>query len=475
MKHLAVCLAAALWAVLSAGVVPVRAADDSRDDPAGGSGKSLTVSDNKRFLVKPDGSPFFYLGDTAWELFHRLNREEAELYLRDRADKGYTVIQAVVLAEFGGLTEPNPYGHLPLKDKDPTKPVEDYFKHVDYVVDKAASLGLWTAMLPTWGDKVNKKWGQGPEIFTPQNAEVFGEYLGRRYKDRPIIWMLGGDRPVENDRHREVWRAMARGLKKGDGGRHLVTYHTQGGQSSSATLHDEPWLDFNTLQSGHGQKNNANYEMIRKDYERRPTKPCMDAEPCYDNHPVRQKKEQGWFDEYDVRKAAWWALFAGAHGHTYGCHDVWQMYVKGKKNLTDARTGWQEAIKLPASRQVGYARALLESRPYLTRIPDQGIIKSDVGKGGDHVQATRDSEGSYALVYVPSGKAVTVDLAKINGPVRAWWLNPRDGTSRPAGEFKNDGPREFTPPQVERGAVGNDWVLVLDEAARNFPPPGAKR
>ena len=87
--------------------------------PAQGAPPRLKVSENRRFLVYEDGRPFFYLGDTAWELFHRLNREEADRYLQDRARKGFTVIQAVALAELDGLDDPNPYGHLPLLDNDP--------------------------------------------------------------------------------------------------------------------------------------------------------------------------------------------------------------------------------------------------------------------------------------------------------------------------------------------------------------------
>jgi hypothetical protein len=433
---------------------------------------SLKVSENKRFLVRDDGTPFFYLGDTAWELFHRLTREEAEMYLTDRASKGFTVIQAVALAEFGGLTDPNRYGHLPLVDKDPTKPVEEYFQHVDWVVDRANQLGLVVALLPTWGDKVNKKWGQGPEIFVPQNAGPFGEYLGRRYKNKGVIWMLGGDRAVEKPEQLEVWRAMAAGLKKGDGGRHLITYHTQGGQSSSLKLHDEPWLDFNTFQSGHGQKNNANWDMLRKDYDRKPTKPCLDAEPNYENHPVRGKKEQGWFDEYDVRKAAYWSLFAGACGHTYGCHDVWMMYVKGEKNLADARTGWRDAIKLPGATQVGYARKLIESRPQLARVPDQSLVVGDPGKGGQHVQATRDDAGTYAFVYFPTRREVTVDTTKLKGPLRAAWFNPRTGKAAVVDQrVAADKPASFEPPKAEDGSVGDDWVLILDSAGKNYPLP----
>ena len=95
----------------------------------------LKISENRRFIVREDGTPFFYLGDTGWELFHRLNREEATQYLTNRAQKGFTVIQAVVLAQLGGLTVPNPCGDLPLANGDPAKPNEAYFRHVDFIVN----------------------------------------------------------------------------------------------------------------------------------------------------------------------------------------------------------------------------------------------------------------------------------------------------------------------------------------------------
>jgi hypothetical protein len=235
-----------------------------------------------------------------------------------------------------------------------------------------------------------------------------------------------------------------------------------GEQSSSKYVHDEPWLDFNTLQSGHGRKNNVSYEMIRKDYERKPTKPCMDSEPNYENHPERSVKNGGWFDDYDVRKVCYWDLFAGAAGHTYGCHDIWMMWDKGKnKNLADARTGWRDAIKLPGSNHVGIAKKLMLSKPFLTRIPDQSLIVGDAGKGGDHVQATRDERGTYAMVYIPSGKPVTVDLTKLKAKtINASWFDPRTGKSRQMDvPFKNGSPQEFKPPATE---AERDWVLVLE-------------
>jgi hypothetical protein len=431
----------------------------------------LKVSDNRRFLVREDGAPFFYLGDTAWELFHRLSREEADRYLQDQADKRFTVIQAVVLAEFDGLTEPNPYGHVPLFENDPARPNDAYFEHVDYIVDRAASLGMYIGMLPTWGDKVNKKWGAGPEGFTPENAAVYGEFLGRRYRDKPILWIVGGDRPVENERHIAVWRAMAAGLKRGEDGRHLMTFHPNGRHTSAEWFHDEPWLDFNMLQSGHAYKDLENYAMIAGDYARSPTKPCLDGEPRYEDHPVRQRPEEGWFDAYDVRKAAYWALFAGAHGHTYGCHDIWQFWQPGRRPVTQARTPWKEALSLPGAAQMQHARKLLLSRPFLDRLPDQSLLASDPGTGSDHVQATRAQDGSYAFIYSASGGPFTVDMNKLAGStIQAYWYDPRAGTATPAGEFARAGTREWTPPS---NGPGHDWVLVLDDAAKEYSAPGS--
>src|SRR5262249_40509194 len=125
----------------------------------------LKVTENRRYLQYENGKPFFYLGDTAWELFHRLNREDATRYLTNRAQKGFTVIQAVILAQLGGLTVPNPYGDLPLVDGDPARPNEAYFRHVDFIVNKAEELGLSVGMLPTWGSH----WALGKAAFTPAN------------------------------------------------------------------------------------------------------------------------------------------------------------------------------------------------------------------------------------------------------------------------------------------------------------------
>jgi hypothetical protein len=437
--------------------------------------RSLRVSDNKRFLLRHDGSPFFYLGDTAWELFHRCDREEADFYLADRATKGFTVIQAVALAERNGLRDPNSYGHAPLENDDPTKPLEPYFTHVDYVVDKANNLGLFIGMLPTWGDKYNKRQGIGPEVFTPENARTFGHFMGQRYRDRDIIWILGGDRPLETEHHLGIISAMAEGIEAGDGGRHLIAFHPPGGETSARYVHAEPWLDFHMIQSGH-VRDRDNYNMIDRDCRLLPTRPCIDAEPGYEDHPNSFNPERGWLDQHDVRKSLYWCLFAGGCGYTYGCHDIWQNWQPGREPITWARTPWKEAVHLPASGQVQHARWLLESRPYESRVPDQSLLKSDNSRPEDHVRCTRCADRSYAMVYIPSSQRVTIDLAKVAAPggrIVGWWYNPRTGEATRAGEHANEGTREFYTPNTDQ--TGRDWVLVLDDARRNFPPPGTRK
>jgi hypothetical protein len=444
----------------------------------------LTVSENKRFLVYEDGKPFFYLGDTAWELFHRLNREEADKYLENRGTKGFTVIQAVALAELDGLNDPNAYGHRPLVDNDPNRPDvkeganNDYWDHVDYIVHKAESVGLVIGLLPSWGDKWNKgTWGAGPEIFTPENARGYGEWLGSRYKEKALIWILGGDRPIRNDSDKEIIRSMALGLRKGDGGSHLITFHPPGGEGSSKWLHNEEWFDFNMRQNGHAD--DAPYaNRILSDYYLSPIKPVFDGEPIYEDHPVAfNAKERGHSIAADVRRPLYWDLFAGAFGHTYGHHSVWQMYAPKRKPINGPLMPWDKAIDQPGAAQMQYGRKLLESRPFLTRVPDDSIIVPHTvatavpGSGLKRMVATRDTAGTYAMIYTPAGRSFRVKMNTIKGgKVIAWWFNPRDGKAERAGEFENKDEREFTPP--DKGEM-LDWVLVLDDASKNYPVPGS--
>lgn len=426
----------------------------------------LRVSDNHRYLVYEDGSPFFWLGDTAWELFHRLDSQQADRYLRVRAEQGFTVIQAVVLAELDGLKDPNANGDLPLLNMDPSRPNEAYFRHVDQIVNKAASLGLYIAMLPTWGDKVNKaSWGKGPEIFDSRTARAFGKYLGARYRHQwNIVWVLGGDRNPRGAGDIAIWRAMAAGIIEGVGhpDSALVTFHPQphDGGGSSTWFHHDDWLDFNMHQTGHC-KDQPIYDRIAHDYALQPPKPTLDGEPLYEDHPICFNAQKfGISGSDDIRKDFYWDLFAGAFGVTYGCHDVWQMYMPGKAPINGAARYWFDALRLPGAEQMRYVKKLMLSRPFLTRIPDPSLIRGNQLKDSTYCIGSRDAEGRYAFIYTPTGKVLEIQTGSLQGRrLRVSWYNPRSGVFTWAGKRKKAPVMSFTPPSSGKG---QDWVLVLD-------------
>ncbi len=444
----------------------------------------LKVSPNQRFLVQADGKPFFYLADTAWELFHRLNRKQILEYLDIRAKQRFNVIQAVALAEFGGLTDPNAYGSLPLIDRDPAKPAitsgsnpnkpaeYDYWDHVDYAVDQANQRGIYVALLPTWGAWVTKGRNDMP-VFTVQNAQSYGEFLGKRYGKKGIIWLLGGDRSA--DGVEDIWRAMAKGIAIGVSGKEdydavLMSFHPRGGGSSSAWFHDDAWLDFNMHQTGHGLAPISQpWARITKDYERTPVKPVMDGEPLYEDHPLAfRSKDNGYSFDAHIRQRAYWDVFSGAFGHTYGNHAMWQFYQQpGRKPVNGPLFVWTEAIHRPGAAQMQLVRALIESRPFLSRVPDQSLVENAL-EGSDYISATRGD--GYLFIYSAQGRKFTAKLGKISGDhVKAYWYSPRDGTSIEMETMPNQGTHEFVPPSE---GFGSDWVLVLDDAKRQFPAPG---
>lgn len=434
----------------------------------------LYIMPDKRNITRGDGKPFFWLGDTAWELFHRLTREETDFYLKRRAEQGFTVIQAVALAELNGLTQPNQYGQLPLKNNDPAQPNELYFQHVDYAINKAASLGLVTGLLPTWGDKFNKKWGAGPEIFTAENARIYGEWIGKRYKGKPVVWIMGGDRNPETEKHFAIIRAMAEGIRAGTGGTQLMTFHPMGPGNSAAFFHKDTWLSFNMVQSGHEAKNLKNYVSQRQNYALFPVKPTLDGEPRYEDIPVNFKAENDYFGPHDVRQAAWWSLLSGACGHTYGNNNVWQMYDANKNPaVIAARTDWRRAVDQEGARQMGYLRKLYESHPWNQLIPEQALLKGDNPGDAGYQMAALGENKDFLFAYTPTGRTLKVDMTKLTAPALvAYWFNPRDGVSVKIGDVKNDGVQDFKPPI---SCPTCDWVLVVDDVTKPWAGYGLKK
>ncbi|MFZ5828535.1 MAG: glycoside hydrolase family 140 protein [Planctomycetota bacterium] len=449
---------------------------------------ALKVSDNGRFLMTTDGKPFFWLGDTAWHMFGKSSRDETELqpsaalYFRRRAEQGFNVIQSVLVRESDQGVEPNADGHLPFVDDDWSRPLvkqgpeNDFWDHIGWCLAEAAANGLYVAVLPMWLNSVPT--GHAME-HDPQVAYRYGHFLGTRYGRLPhIVWTMGGDpwtkgRNVDVPSRKKLVQALAEGIADGAAGtdaydgqadwsRVFMTFHPRGGNhSSSEQLHEEPWLDINMIQTT-TRFSFSNWQTVSKDYALEPPKPTLDAEVAYEDSLSLNKKEpqDRRIRPWDVRRAAYWAVFAGACGHTYGHRSYIGWIRKGETYRYGAHIPWYESLDAPGARQMIHLRRLMEAHSLFDRIPDQSLISGDPGKGDDHLQATRASDGSYAMVYSPRGKAISVDMSKLAGVgVQAYWFDPRTGERKSAGRKTAEGVESFAPPTQ---GDGNDWVLLLE-------------
>lgn len=424
----------------------------------------LQVSADGHFIQKSDGSQFFWLADTAWALFNGTSNADVDYYIQARADQEFTVTQAVLYNP--DAFRANAFGQPIFLNNNPATPNPAYFDHVDYTLDKAQSAGMYVAVLPTWGDGVEAN--DSRKVFNTSNAFTYGQWLGQRYANQAnIIWALGGDWNANTSEFQAVWTALANGLRAGDGGKHLITYHPAGGQTSSNFFpQNSAVLDFNTIQSGHN-RDSANYNLVAGDYALSPAKPTIDSEPNYEEIPNGLNPNGVPLDDYDVRKKTYWALFAGAFGAAYGNFGVY-----GFTNDTDfGAKPWKDALNDPGANQMKYAKRLLLSRPYLGRVPDQSLVTTGTLSGTDHIQATRGGDGSYALIYSASGQSFTVDLTRLSGTtITATWYNPRTGQATGIADVqKSLGTKAFTPPTT---GSAQDWVLVLDDKSKNYFTPG---
>jgi hypothetical protein len=455
----------------------------------------VNVSPNRRYL-EHDGKPFFYLADTAWKLFTAPSESEAQNYFRVRRDQGFSVIMPVLATERARGEEGE---QSALVDDDPDRPNEEYFAKVDRYVEYANGLGLWMALLPAWGSYVvggaRGARGDAP-VFDEASGRRYGAYVGRRYKDKNVIWVNGGDKSANDPGHRAVWRAIAEGLGEGDpglrDGTRVMTWHPPGlrpdpkvSGSSALWFHDDDWLDFTMLQTGLRFLEEDLCARYVAEYTREPTKPFLDGETRYENSrrnfalPPTGPKIQA----RHVRQAAHYAMLCGALGHTYGCRDAWSFYVPTDAPPTrGVDMHWKDALHLKGVEQLRHWRRLFEDEcPWFRLSPDLSTIGWNVGpNGGDQNEGalvTRGAwdgtgnirtpaavadDGSFAVLYLPEQMPVWVDLSKLAGDeIEATWLDPRTGTRRFVGRYTDKSEVRLLP----RGAEDEpDWVLILRTA-----------
>jgi hypothetical protein len=424
----------------------------------------LAVSSNGHFLVREDGTPFFWLGDTGWFLSTR-SPEEVRLYMEDRAAKGFNVIQMMTIRTSMRTREltKNYRGDLPFDDLNPVQFNENYWQHVDFIVDEAARNGLYIALFSMWGRDVDSLFPD-PD----RNNYLYTSTLAQRYRDRShVLFAVCG----EYEKIRDDWetdsqitdhqrnqiRRLAQGMDDHRESHNLMTIHPI--FTSSRDFHDDSWLDFNMQQTwGHII---PDIKRIREDFHRLPTKPVLNGEPGYEN------RSQDDCPAWHLRLEGYWSVFSGAFGFTYGADKIWRF-----------APGWEEALDYPGAGQMRHLRALMESRSCLDHIPDPDILTSDPGSMSKekptYCVATRAQDGSFLFVYTPRGNGFEVDMTKLSGTqVYGWWYSPRDGlcydteerpTDRPFGSYPVQATRRFSPPSPS--GEGRDWVLILEDSAK---------
>lgn len=437
----------------------------------------LHVSDKK--ILKEDGSIFFYTADTAWELFHKLSFDEAKMFIDNRAAKGFNVIQAVAVAELDGLHTPTvATNDLPFSNLETMEINEAYFDYVKKVISYANSKGIFIALVPMWGSYFvsNPEWGgKVAPIFDAQKAFNYVNYLASVVKDLDVIWILGGDRPYLTDESRAVMENMAKAVRGQCGNNQLVTAHTQGGRSIYDMLDGAQWLDFVTWQSGHMGDCYPSWRNTKEDYSRIPL-PVLDAEPCYESHPIMNefafsRMDRGSrFTDFHVRRTAYWSVFSGGCGITYGCYGIWQMRNPKDENkeipesaasayANDQIPYWYDSLDFPGSRQMGYLRKFIESLPNATTIyPDDSLILSDNSAGEMHCAALTNKEHDFIAVYVPGKTKLCVDISSFDRKgFNIYWYDPRYNIKNNL-EANSSETMFFT---ISSPLSGDDFVLLL--------------
>lgn len=434
----------------------------------------LQISANHRYFTT-NGKPFFWLGDTGWLLFAKLKRGEAEQYLDTRSKQGFNVIQVMVVHD---SKEVNAYGDSALTHKKIDQPKVtpgntfgkgneyDYWDHIDWIISRAAAKGIYVALVPVWGSVVKEG------HINPVQAKIYADFLAKRYRHHSnIIWMNGGDIPGTDSL--KTWEAIGHTLHRLDPD-HLITFHPRGRTQSSTWFHNDAWLSFNCFQSGHRNyaqdtsKKDLNYgednwKYVDVDYHKTPIKPTLDAEPSYENIPygLHDTTLPRW-KAADVRRYAYWSVFAGGCGFTYGNNDVMQMHKPGdpaKHVSYGSKNYWYQSINDPGAREMVYLKKLLLSHPYFERVPDQSLIAGGQGERYNRLLATRGK--NYAFIYTYNGREMQINAERLAGSkLKASWYNPRDGKITVIGTFNKAKMLKFNPPGQQKD--GNDWVLIID-------------
>ncbi len=346
---------------------------------------------------------------------------------------------------------------------------EAFWEHCDAILEMAKELGLYIGLLPAWGSLVKNQY------ITEDNIEEYADFLAGRYGAYPnVIWILGGD--IRGTDGLGVYNRFGRRVKEKTTNQ-LIGFHPFGRTSSSFWFHKEPWLDFNMFQSGHRRydqvtlgewdDNNGkegwfgedNWKYVKRDLSYSIKKPTVDGEPSYEWIPQGlHNPEEPYWQASDVRRYAYWSVFQGAMGHTYGDNAVMQFYNSWEEpGSYGVKELWTEAIHHEGSCQMKHLVDLMESVDFQNGAPLEQLLEEQ--KEGYHYIAVFAGE-TYIFCYSYLGETFTLNLEGYKGKkLMASWYDPASGVYSPFGKLLA-GKNTFSP--VKKYSNGNDWVLRID-------------
>jgi len=396
----------------------------------------VKISPNHRYFVDQNDQPFFYHADTSWKLFWELNLEEAEIYLEDRRQKGFSVIQIQLLPHRDYQANRN--GDTPfLVRGDLTTPNPAYFEHVDKVINIAMDKGLGVFISPIWASRWEQDWFKH---LNTDNAVFYSRYIANRYKDfKNIIgWIHGGDDDAVEIH--DAIRLCAQTFKEVVPSQ-LHSFHAlvKGGW---VFFNEDKWYDFHMA---YAYEYADIIDQLKAAYQLNPVRPVFLSETHYELSPG--------IPSASIRKFAYASVILGGAGQTFGHKDIW-----------GASYYWKEAMKSMLSHHMMHLQQFFKNIPWHELVPEENHSLVTDGYGGiaELAITTSVADGSLAVIYIPTKRTFTVEMSKLSPHVKAYWFDPTSGLFTDPGSRDEQQAGKFTTPGINSNG-DEDWVLLFKD------------
>lgn len=414
---------------------------------------SVRVSSGGRYLEHADGTPFLWIGDTAWNGALMSSDEAWEMYLEDRVEKGFSGIQFVTTQ--WRAADGNAEGERAYTGFDDIEIHPRFFDRIDERINAVNAAGLLAAPVLLWTlGEPERNPGKLPE----DQAIKLARYLTARYGAHHVMWFLAGDENFEGETGAR-WRRIGRAVFDEDV-QGIATLHPRGRQWFFDEFADEDWLDVIIYQSSHGGgpqtltwlQKGPPAEKWRQD----PVRPIINSEPGYEDHVAWERDDIHTAD--DVRPQLYWSLLnAPTAGVTYGAHGIWSWETAPSVPLNHDGSGlakpWYEAKDLPGSEGIKHLANLFTSIEWWTLRPAADLVQNQADDPFRFIGAAASPDGRLAVLYLPVGGTVQLDVSLLTGERTAQWYSPREGVYSPA---ESRSASTFAAPDSA------DWVLIIE-------------